>query len=105
MKLILKFFSRFYSLFLSLIFKVFLFLQFFLFLRLFLKFFGANPETPVVSFIYKYSDILISPFRFIFNDIYFWNRLLEMSTVSAMAGYAVVMFIAPKILRLFQKEY
>ena len=94
-----------YSVFLSLLSKFFLFLQFFLFLRLLLKFLGANPETLVVGIIYKYSDILISPFNLIFNDIYLWDFLIETSTVSAMAGYAMAMFIIIKALRLFGKEY
>ena len=94
-----------YSVFLSLLSKFFLFLQFFLFLRLLLKFLEANPETLVVGIIYKYSDILISPFNLIFNDIYLWDFLIETSTVSAMAGYAMAMFIIIKALRLFRKEY
>lgn len=97
--------SKIYSVFLSLLSKFFLFLQFFLFLRLLLKFLAANSETLIVSIIYKYSDILISPFNLIFNDIYLWDLLIEISTVSAMIGYAIAMFIVLKALRLCQKEY
>jgi len=104
MKLIMRILSKVYSVFLSSLSKFFLFLQFFLFLRLLLKFLGANPETLVVSIIYEYSDVLISPFNLIFGDIYLWDLLIEMSTISAMIGYAIVMFIILKVLRLFRKE-
>ncbi len=104
MTLNMRILSRIYSAFLTLISRFFLFLQFFLFLRLLLKFLGANPETLVVGIVYKYSDILVSPFNLIFNDIYLWDLLIETSTISAMIGYAIVMFVIIKALRLFRKE-
>ena len=96
--------SSVYSSFLSILFKLFLFFQLFLFLRLLLGFLGANPKTLVVDAIYKNSDVLISPFNFIFRDIFWGGRLIEMSVISAMAGYAIAFFILLKILRLFQRE-
>lgn len=93
------------SIFSSFLLKFFLFLQIFLFLRLLLKFLGANPETPVVSIIYKGSDIFIAPFNMIFNDIYLGNLLIEISTLCAMIGYAVAMFAIIKLLRLRRREY
>jgi len=104
MKLITTILSKIYSVFLSLLSKFFIFVQFFLFLRLLLKFLGANPETLVVSLLYKYSDVLISPFNSIFNDVSVWGLLVEMSTLSAMAGYAIVMLIILKTLHLIRKE-
>lgn len=104
MKLITTILSKIYSAFLSLLSKFFIFVQFFLFLRLLLKFLGANPETLVVSLLYKYSDVLISPFNSIFNDVSVWGLLVEMSTLSAMAGYAIVMLIIIKTLHLIRKE-
>ena len=104
MKLITTILSKVYSVFLSLLSKFFIFLQFFLFLRLLLKFLGANPETLVVSILYEYSDALISPFNLIFDDVYVWGLLVEMSTLSAMAGYAIAMLIIIKIFHLFRKE-
>jgi len=104
MKLITTILSKVYSVFLSLLSKFFIFLQSFLFLRLLLKFLGANPETLVVSVIYKYSDVLVSPFNLIFDDVYLWDLLIEMSTISAMVGYAIVMLIILKALRLLREE-
>ena len=101
----MKILGKIYSVFSSFLIKFFLFLQFFLFLRLLLKFLGANPETPVVSVIYKYSDIFISPFNLIFDDIYLGDFLIEISALSAMIGYAVVMFVIVKLLALRRREY
>lgn len=97
--------DKIYSIFSSFLLKFFLFLQVFLFLRLLFKFLGANPETPVVSIIYKGSDIFISPFNLIFDDIYLGNFLIEISTLCAMIGYAIVMFAIVKLLRLRRREY
>ena len=85
------------------LFKLFLFFQLFLFLRLLLKFLGANPETLIVNIIYGNSDTLVSPFNLIFRDIFWGGRLIEMSVISAMAGYAIAFFILIRILRLFQR--
>ena len=104
MKSITTILSKTYSVFLSLISKFFIFLQAFLFLRLLLKFLGANPETWIVNILYRYSDVLISPFHLIFDDVYLWDLLIEMSTISAMAGYAIIMIIILKTLHLAQKE-
>jgi hypothetical protein len=76
----------------------------FLFLRLLLKFLGANPEALAVDIIYRNSDILVSPFNFIFNDLFWQGRLIEISVISAMAGYAVAFFVLIRILRLFQRS-
>jgi hypothetical protein len=80
-------------------------LEIFLFLRLLLKFLSANPQTLIVKLIYEYSDILVSPFNFIFHDIY-WptGYFIETATISAMIGYALAVFIIFFLLRLFSKD-
>ncbi len=80
-------------------------LELFLFLRLAFKFLAANPESLVVNLVYRYSDILIGPFEFIFPDIY-WPKgyLIELSTISAMLGYALLVFIIFQLLKLFSRE-
>ena len=84
--------------------KVCSLVEFFLFLRLALKFLNANSKALVVSLIYEYSDILVSPFESIFPNIY-WpeGRLIEIATVSAMIGYAIVVWIIFQALKLFSK--
>lgn len=79
-------------------------LEIFLFLRLMLKFFDADPKALVVNLIYKGSDILIWPFKFIFPNIYWNERLIETSTISAMVGYALVVYIFFQLLKLFSKN-
>ena len=78
--------------------------ELFLFLRLLLKFLGASPEAFVVNLIYKYSDILISPFSFIFQDVYWSRRVIELATISAMIGYVIFIFVVFKLLSLFSRD-
>lgn len=80
-------------------------IEFFLFLRLILKFLGANPKSLVVNFIYLYSDILVSPFDFIFPNIY-WSQgyLIETATISAIIGYILIAFFIFQILDIFFRD-
>ena len=96
--------SNIYSLILSIISKLFWLFELFLFLRLLLKFLGANPETLVVNFIYKYSDIVISPFSLIFRNIYWGSHLIETSVISAVIGYAIAMFVFFQIIEAFSRN-
>ncbi|MFQ5721639.1 MAG: hypothetical protein ACE5GI_04035 [Candidatus Aminicenantales bacterium] len=76
-----------------------------LFLRLTLKFFNASPRAFIVNLIYKYTGILVSPFEFIFPDIY-WPKgyLIETATISAMLGYWILVLIFFQLLRLFSRD-
>ena len=93
-------FSKIHSFISSIILKVFCLLEFFLFLRLLLKFLGANPQTLVVDLIYQYSDVLVSPFDFIFRDYFWQGRIIEAATLSAMVGYAIATLTVIKLLRI-----
>ena len=79
-------------------------LELFLFLRLLLKFLGASSEALVVNLIYKYSDTLISPFRFIFQDIYWNGSVIELATISAMIGYVILIFVIFKLLHILSGD-
>lgn len=79
-------------------------LEWFLFLRLVLKFLGANSQALVVNLVYKYSDVLISPFQFIFSDIEWKGRVIETATISAMIGYWILILIFFQILHLFSRD-
>lgn len=85
--------------------RVFFLLEFFLFIRLMLKFLEANSQTLVVNLIYKYSDILVSPFESIFPNIH-WPEgyLIDTTTLSAMIGYTILVFIIFQLLRLFSSD-
>ncbi len=88
----------------SVILKVFFLLELFLFLRLLLKFLGANPKTLVVDWIYRYSDAIVLPFNSIFHNFFWRGYLIEMVAVSAMVGYAIVIFVLLKLLGALDKE-
>ncbi len=85
--------------------KLFYLLEFFLFLRLILKFAGASPKALVVELIYKWSYFFVSPFNFIFKNIY-WPKgyFIEIATISAMVGYAILVYVILKILQPFSKD-
>ncbi len=83
--------------------KLLVLLELFLFLRLILKFLQANSLSPIVNFIYKYSNALIKPFGLIFSDIYWNNHMIETTTISAMVGYTVLFFVFFYLLDIFLK--
>jgi len=76
-----------------------------LFLRLVLKFLNTNPETPVVRFIYGYTNPLIFPFQAILPDVY-WRQTfpIENAALAAMIGYWLVYVIFLQILRYLLKD-
>lgn len=84
--------------------KLLILTELFLFIRLALKFLNANPKALVVNLVYKYSDVLISPFNFIFPNIYYNNKVIETATISAMIGYAILVFVFFKLLYLFSRD-
>lgn len=97
--------SRFITLISNLILKLFYLLELFLVLRLILKFFGASQRALVVKLIYKWSNFFVSPFNFIFPNIY-WPKgyFIEMATISAMVGYAILVLVILKLLRPFSRD-
>jgi len=80
-------------------------LEVFLFLRLLLMFLGANSQTLIVSQIYKYSGFFVRPFDFIFKDVY-WpeGHIIEVSSITAMLGYALAVFILLQLLQTFSED-
>lgn len=101
----MKILTNIYSLISSIIKKLLGLLEMFLFIRLLLKFLGANSQTLVVSQIYKYSNIFVSPFDFILHDIY-WpeGHIIEVSSIAAMIGYALAIFIIFQLLQTFSED-
>jgi len=85
--------------------KLLFFVEYFLFLRLTLKFLSANPQTLVVGIIYEWSDILVSPFEFIFPGIY-WPEgyFIDTTTISAMVGYCIATYIIFQLLQFFSRD-
>ncbi|MBD3207855.1 MAG: hypothetical protein GF370_00145 [Candidatus Nealsonbacteria bacterium] len=85
------------------IFRIWALVEGALFLRLVLRFLNANPLTPVVHFIYKYTAFLVVPFENIFPNKMWLGRIVETSTLSAMLGYALLMYIFSRVLSLFKE--
>jgi len=96
--------TKIYSLIERVIKRLLYLLELFLFLRLILKFFNASPKALVVNLIYTYSDILVSPFKFIFPNLYWRNYLIETATISATVGYIIAVYVLFQLLRLFAKD-
>ena len=78
--------------------------EFLLLLRLVLKFAHASPFTVIVDFLYYITDFLVWPFHGIFADYIVLERAIDMSTIAAMIGYVLALFILFKLLRLFAKS-
>jgi hypothetical protein len=100
----MKIISAIYSAIISVISKLFFLLEFFLFLRLLLKFLNANPRAFVANLIYKYSDIIITPFDSIFSDVYWHGHTIDLVTISTMVGYAIAIFIIFQLVKVFSGE-
>ncbi len=84
--------------------KLLVFLELFLFLRLLLKLLAANPFTPVVKYLYRYSGLLVEPFQYIFPDFYWRGKLVEMSAISAMIGYGIAVYVVVRLINILLKD-
>ncbi|MDI6820772.1 MAG: hypothetical protein QMD65_01165 [Patescibacteria group bacterium] len=93
--------------------RAFILFEFIIFLRLVLKFLGANPESFIVKRFYGFTESVIWPFNSIFSDYIWDSHQVEMTTVSAIIGYAILFFIFYVILlfvftaiqKIFSKNY
>lgn len=84
--------------------KVFYLIESLLFLRLVLKFAGANPSAAIADAIYTLSNIFTSPFDGIFQNIFWRENLIEISTLTAMVGYLILGFMLLKLIQPFQRR-
>lgn len=94
----MKTFRKICSVTVSILEKLFFLMEGFLFLRFILKFLEASPKALIVKIIFRYSDILVSPFNFIFPNFDFRGYFVEISVISAIIGYAILAFIVFKVL-------
>lgn len=65
-------------------------LEAFLALRFVLKLIGANPASPIAVFIYGFTDLFLFPFAGLTGTPTVGNMVLEISTMIAMAVYALL---------------
>ena len=74
-------------------------------LRAILLILGANDKTPIVNFLYAASGYFSSPFSGIFPNFTIENRVIDMTTISAGAGYALTVILFPKFLKVTRKQW
>lgn len=67
-------------------------------LRVFMKLIGANPESPFASLIYGFTSLFLFPFSGLTGTPAVGNMVLEISTLIAMAVYALVAWALERII-------
>ncbi len=94
-------YRKFYN-FISIILKqVLILVESILFLRLILKFLGASPKAVGINYFYKLSYYFVYPFEGIFPNLFWQNRLIETSTLSALIIYFLLVFVFLRFLKTF----
>ncbi|MFH1161659.1 MAG: YggT family protein [Candidatus Jorgensenbacteria bacterium] len=74
-------------------------------LHVLLRFLGANPETPVVDFLYRMTRVVLSPFRGMFSDVVPWDgAVVDLTALSAMVGYAIAGFLIAAFVEFVARE-
>ncbi|MEK7548995.1 MAG: hypothetical protein AAB496_00685 [Patescibacteria group bacterium] len=68
--------------------------------RIILKFLGAGEKALIVKFFYFITDILTSPFKFIFPSFYFQKGWIDLTAFSAVVGYFILTIAILKFLNL-----
>jgi YggT family protein len=69
-------------------------------LRIGLKIIGANPESPIVNLIYGFTNLFLFPFTGLVGSPTAGNMVFEISSVFAMAIYALVAYAMERIIWL-----
>lgn len=69
-------------------------------LRVLLRFFGANPDTPFVRWVYDSSDSLISPFAGIFPSPKFDGFVIDFPAIFALIIYLFVGYLIIEVVEI-----
>jgi len=76
-------------------------LELLLLFRILLRLFSANPAAPIVALVYRWTDFLLQPVRFIFPN---WNiagtSVVDVVAIAGMVMYSVLLFVFLKLLRV-----
>lgn len=75
-------------------------IEFMLVLRLVLVLLGASAGAPFVAWVYSVTGSLIAPFSGAFPPILLGGYVLELSTIFAMIGYAIIGWLVLRVLSL-----
>ena len=74
-------------------------------IRLGFRFLGANPQAPIVDFLYTLTDVISSPFQGIFSDIQTkGGGVFDLVTVATMIGYPVLVYLLVELVHLITKK-
>lgn len=68
--------------------------------RIILKLVTANPETPIVAWIYSLTDGLIYPFQNIFPAIQTGTGIFDITAIITMVAYILVFYVIIYIVSL-----
>lgn len=69
-------------------------------IRVVLKFLGASSRALIVNLLYKTTDFIAAPFKFIFPNVFIDKGVIDFTVISAMAGYLILTLVILKFLRL-----
>ncbi len=84
---------RLYQLLKTLINLVLSVVMFFLVTRLVLRFFGANPSTPFVQWIFNISNFLMFPFANIVPNVVTQTGILDMVAIITLLAYLIIGYL------------
>lgn len=69
-------------------------------LRIGLKMIGANPESPIVTLIYGFTNLFLFPFTGLVGSPTAGNMVFEISSIFAMAIYALIAYAVERVIWL-----
>ena len=72
--------------------------------RVILKLLAANPEAGFVRFVYDRSALFVAPFLGIFPTPATQNSVLELSSLVAIAVYAVIAWGIVRLIAIFSRR-
>jgi len=75
-------------------------LEVFLGLRFFLKWIAANPNSGFAAFLYWITDLVLAPFAGLVGNPINGDSIVEMTTLLAMLIYAVLFWVALRVIML-----
>ena len=75
-------------------------LEIFLGLRFFLKWIAANPNSGFAAFLYWITDLVLAPFAGLVGNPINGDSIVEMTTLLAMLIYAVLFWVALRVIML-----
>lgn len=70
-------------------------------IRFAFRLFGANAVSPIVSFIYSFTDMLMSPFRFIFPTSQAAGAVFDWTALVAILFYVFLSWIVTQVISIF----